>query len=109
MTATAAATGVRLGSDLLLASGRLRGQTVGVVCNHASVDRGYAHVLDRVAGSPVWQRLNDGDPYRMGESVGISAEEGLARAVAAQNVCLWCDEFFKQHPETIPARLRTPG
>ena len=51
MTATAAATGVRLGSDLLLASGRLRGQTVGVVCNHASVDRGYAHVVDRVTGA----------------------------------------------------------
>src|SRR5688500_2890722 len=51
MTATAAAAGVRLGSDLLLASGRLRGLTVGVVCNHASVDRGYAHVVDRVTGA----------------------------------------------------------
>jgi uncharacterized protein YbbC (DUF1343 family) len=51
MTATAAAAGVRLGSDVLLASGRLRGRTVGVVCNHASVDRGYAHVVDRFAGA----------------------------------------------------------
>ena len=51
MTATAAATGVRLGSDLLLASGRLQGLTIGVVCNHASVDRGYAHVVDRVAAA----------------------------------------------------------
>jgi uncharacterized protein YbbC (DUF1343 family) len=43
---------VRLGSDLLLASSRLRGATIGVVCNHASVDRGFAHVLDRVGATP---------------------------------------------------------
>jgi uncharacterized protein YbbC (DUF1343 family) len=40
---------VRLGSDLLLASGRLRGARVGVVCNHASVDHGFAHIVDRLA------------------------------------------------------------
>src|SRR4051812_25237773 len=40
---------VRLGSDLLLASGRLDRSRVGVVCNHASVDRGFAHVIDRLA------------------------------------------------------------
>src|SRR6186713_483606 len=39
---------VRLGSDLLLKSGRLRGTRVGVVCNHASVDHGYAHIVDRL-------------------------------------------------------------
>jgi uncharacterized protein YbbC (DUF1343 family) len=43
--------GVRLGSDLLLESRRLRGARVGVVCNHASVDRGFAHVIDRLAAS----------------------------------------------------------
>ena len=43
------AAGVRLGSDLLLSSPRLRGARVGVVCNHASVDRGFAHVVDRLA------------------------------------------------------------
>jgi len=41
--------GVRLGSDALLASGRLRGLRVGVVCNHASVDRGFLHIVDRLA------------------------------------------------------------
>ena len=41
-------TAVRLGSDLLIASGRLTNLTVGVVCNHASVDRGFAHVIDRM-------------------------------------------------------------
>ena len=39
---------VRLGSDLLLSSTRLRGTRVGVVCNHASVDRGFDHIVDRL-------------------------------------------------------------
>ena len=39
---------VRLGSDVLLASGRLRGTRVGLVCNHASVDRSFRHVVDRL-------------------------------------------------------------
>jgi uncharacterized protein YbbC (DUF1343 family) len=43
---------VRLGSDLLFASTRLKGARIGVVCNHASVDRGFVHVLDRVAATP---------------------------------------------------------
>ena len=33
--------GVRLGSDVLLDPSRLRGARVGIVCNHASVDRGF--------------------------------------------------------------------
>ena len=40
---------VRLGSDVLLCSSRLKGAHVGVVCNHASIDRGFLHVIDRVA------------------------------------------------------------
>ena len=39
---------VRLGSDVLLCSNRLTGARVGVVCNHASIDRGFLHVIDRV-------------------------------------------------------------
>jgi len=44
--------GVRLGSDVLLSSGRLRGTRVGIVCNHASVDRGFLHIVDRLATAP---------------------------------------------------------
>jgi uncharacterized protein YbbC (DUF1343 family) len=40
---------VRLGSDVLLASARLRGLRVGVVCNHASIDRSFRHVVDRLS------------------------------------------------------------
>jgi uncharacterized protein YbbC (DUF1343 family) len=43
---------VRLGSDLLFSSSRLSGARIGVVCNHASVDRGFVHVLDRIAMAP---------------------------------------------------------
>ena len=48
---TSAEAGVRLGSDLLLASPRLRGARVAVVCNHASVDRGFLHIVDRLAAA----------------------------------------------------------
>jgi uncharacterized protein YbbC (DUF1343 family) len=43
--------GVRLGSDVLIASGRLRGARVGIVCNHASVDRHFRHVVDRLTAA----------------------------------------------------------
>src|SRR5215468_2266325 len=42
---------VRLGTDCLLSSNRLKGARVGVVCNHASVNRDFRHVIDRVAAS----------------------------------------------------------
>ncbi len=42
---------VRLGSDVLLSSGRLRGSRIGVVCNHASLDRDFGHVIDMVAAA----------------------------------------------------------
>ena len=40
-----------LGSDTLLASGRLRGLRAGVVCNHASVDGRLQHLVDRFAAT----------------------------------------------------------
>jgi uncharacterized protein YbbC (DUF1343 family) len=42
---------VRLGSNLLLSSPRLKGRRVGVVCNHASLDRGFLHIVDRLAAA----------------------------------------------------------
>jgi uncharacterized protein YbbC (DUF1343 family) len=41
-----------LGSDRLLASQRLDGMRVGVVCNPASVDRELRHIVDRLASGP---------------------------------------------------------
>lgn len=65
-----------------------------------------ADVLARVAQSPVFQKINEGDPLGMGESVGISRDFAEARAADLQNVCLWCDAFFKEFYdiETLQAR-----
>src|SRR4030095_5480059 len=41
-----------LGSDRLMASNRLDGRRVGVVCNPASVDAGLHHIADRLAARP---------------------------------------------------------
>jgi len=41
---------VTLGTDRLLASGRLQNRRVGIVCNPASIDRSIRHIADRLAG-----------------------------------------------------------
>jgi uncharacterized protein YbbC (DUF1343 family) len=43
---------VRLGSERLIDSGALRGHRVGVLCNPASIDAGFRHILDRLAAEP---------------------------------------------------------
>src|SRR6266567_5752334 len=43
---------VTLGSERLLASGRLKGRRVGLVCNPASVDSNLGHIVDAVATHP---------------------------------------------------------
>lgn len=65
-----------------------------------------ADVLQRVAASPVFRAINDGNPYAMGESIGIPETKGKARATELQNVCFWCDEFFEKYfdPDTLTAR-----
>ncbi len=52
------------------------------------------NVLERMSKHEVMKKLNQGDAYGMGESLGISAQEGLKEAIKAGNVCLWCDKFF---------------
>ncbi len=54
-------------------------------------------VLSKVADHPVFEKLDAGDPYGMGESLGISREHARKRCGELGNVCLWCDEFFKDH------------
>jgi len=65
-----------------------------------------ADVLARVAQSPVFQKINEGDPLGMGESIGISREFAEARAADLQNICLWCDAFFQEFfdIDTLKAR-----
>ena len=47
-----AAGSVRLGSDVLLGTHHLRGARVGIVCNHASVDHAFRHIVDRLIEEP---------------------------------------------------------
>ena len=54
-------------------------------------------VLERISTHPVFEKLDKGNPYRMGESVGVSEEHARKRCGELKNVCLWCDEFFDQH------------
>ena len=63
-------------------------------------------VLERIASSPVFLKLNEGDPYGMGESIGVGAAHGQERADALRNVCLWCDEFMRLFldPDTLDPR-----
>lgn len=58
-------------------------------------------VLARAAASPVLRRLNDGEPWLMGEHLGISMEEARARTHELQNICLYCDEFFGRHMQAL--------
>src|SRR5437762_10673064 len=43
---------VRLGSERLVESSRLKGCQVGIVANPASVDHGFAHIVDRLSAVP---------------------------------------------------------
>lgn len=66
-----------------------------------------ADVLEKVSKSAVFQKINEGDPLGMGESVGISREFAEARNEELQNVCRWCDEFFQNYfdIETMTSRF----
>ncbi|MEZ4774486.1 MAG: radical SAM protein [Bacteroidia bacterium] len=56
-----------------------------------------AEVLERVSQNPIFQMLDKGDPYKMGESIGVTEAYAQKRCGELQNVCLWCDEFFDKH------------
>jgi len=56
-----------------------------------------SEVLARVSKSPVFQKINAGDPIRMGESIGINGDYAQKRTNELKNICLWCDEFFEKH------------
>jgi uncharacterized protein YbbC (DUF1343 family) len=44
---------VTLGSDILFERGSLKGRTIGLVCNPASVDAEFRHVWDRAEAAGV--------------------------------------------------------
>ena len=66
-----------------------------------------ADVLAKVSKSPVFQKINEGDPLGMGESIGIGRDFAESRNAELKNVCLWCDEFFTNYfdIETMTSRF----
>ena len=67
-----------------------------------------ADVLKRVSEIPIFQMLDKGDPYKMGESIGVTEEHAIARCGELENVCLWCDEFFTKHFDMKTLTPKTP-
>ncbi len=56
-----------------------------------------ADIVKRMSKHEIMKKLNNGNIYAIGESIGISEEYGRKRAKELKNVCLWCDEFFTKH------------
>lgn len=54
-------------------------------------------VLERASKLTVFQRLNDGEPWKMGEHLGISEAEAKLQTVQDENICLYCDRFFSEN------------
>ncbi len=55
-----------------------------------------SEVLLRVSKSKIFEQLNQGQPWKIGESVGITEEYAKNRNRELKNICLWCDEFFQR-------------
>lgn len=64
--------------------------------------------LARIASHPMWQALNEGAPWKMGEHIGITAEEAQRRTAELGSICLWCDEFFANHYEEYSENTSPP-
>ncbi len=60
-----------------------------------------AEVLARVSEMLVFQRLNEGDPWKMGAHLGVTEAEARARTRELENICLYCDEFFGKHLQEL--------
>ncbi len=68
-----------------------------------------ADVLSQVVDNPIFQKLDQGDPYAMGESIGVSEAYARKRCGELGNVCLWCDEFFTEHYNMIELDVIQPA
>ncbi|MEO5998279.1 MAG: hypothetical protein ABIQ00_16505 [Chitinophagaceae bacterium] len=57
--------------------------------------------------SPVFQKLNDGETYKMGESIGLTIEFVLERGKELKNIYLWCDAFFDDYYDAKKITAKT--
>lgn len=58
-------------------------------------------VLNRVSKMEVFQKLNDGEPWLMGEHLGVSEDEARKKTEEVENICLYCDHFFASHLQEL--------
>ncbi|MBB1194422.1 radical SAM protein [Flavobacterium sp. SOK18b] len=60
-----------------------------------------AAVLEKASQSAVFRMLNEGNPLKMGISLGVTEEAAVIKSQEMQNICLYCDEFLKCHRNEI--------
>lgn len=60
-----------------------------------------ADVLQRASQNIVFKALNDGEPLKMGKSLGVSEADAEAKNQELGNICLYCDNFMKCHKDEI--------
>ncbi len=58
-------------------------------------------VLERASTNAVFKMLNEGEPLKMGISLGISEEDATIKNEEFQNICLYCDHLLKCHKDEI--------
>ncbi|ABS63617.1 hypothetical protein Plav_2003 [Parvibaculum lavamentivorans DS-1] len=70
-------------------------------------------ILDSLKGHPVFEALNAGEPWRMGESLGWSSEafHAAAHTTTPQgkpyaNLCIGCDRFHEERLGPVIAAIR---
>lgn len=56
-----------------------------------------SEVLKKISTNKIWLALNEGQPLKMGEHLGISYAEADQKNQELQNICLYCDHFFQHH------------
>jgi hypothetical protein len=56
-----------------------------------------SEILSKVSSHPVFMALNDGEPLKMGEHLGVSPIEAEKQTENLKNICLYCDQFFTNH------------
>ncbi len=54
-------------------------------------------VLERIANNTIFKALNEGEPWKMGEHLGITYEAAKEKTIELKNICLYCDYFFQHH------------
>ncbi len=64
-------------------------------------------VLARMSKSEIFRQINQGDPWKMGESIGVTEAYAKERTKADGNICLWCDEFFERHYDMQKLELKS--